>query len=309
MAGPKYQTIDLRPTENVGDAFELVANAYGRDLDRHCSAIQRYSDPETIHRMRITIRRLLTGTSALTTAPRDRAHIALRLKLHRLQKALNGLRDIDTWLEILSDNAKELTAKDLARLRKATLRMRARELAECRQLCRSRPYRAFGPEIEAWVRGGSWRSKLSLMPITDHARQHLARLDHKIRKHSKSISKLDEAATHKLRIRVKKARYAAELFAPLFQNRAAKTLKRYSAAIERLQSALGALTDLASHQRIAKNMFARDEFSQDPALPFFAGMVVGQEVRSRTKLSKAARKACDQYRKMARPGTWMVRHT
>ena len=260
--------------------------------------------------MRIAIRRLLTAMSALTTTADDPARTAIKLKLHRLQKALSGPRDADTWLETLAKNDQGLTAQELASLRNAVLAVRASELAECRQLCRSHAYRAIGREIGAWVRSGTWRDNFSLMPITLYSGQYLAKLDHKIRKRTKSISKLDEAATHKLRIRVKKARYATELFAPLFKKGPAKKLKRHSEAMERLQSALGALTDLASHQRIAKIMFARDEFSQNPALSLLAGIVLGQELGARTKLMKAAGKACKQYRKMPPPVTWTgPRHT
>ena len=301
VARHERQTLDLRPVQSVGDAFELVANAYGQALQRHFSAVQRHSDPETIHGMRITIRRLLTAMSALAPPADDPARKAIKLKLHRLQKALNGLRDADTWLEILAENAHGLTAKELAGLRKTVLAVRARELAACRTLCRAHPYRLMSREIGDWVRGGTWRSKSSLMPITPYAGHYLAQLDHKIRKRTKSISRLDDAATHKLRIRVKNARYAAELFATLFKNGAAKKVKRYSEAMERLQSALGALTDLVSHQRMAKHMFVDDGLSRNPAFPFVAGIVLGHELGARAKLMKAARKACREYRKTPPP--------
>jgi CHAD domain-containing protein len=301
MARRGRQATDLHPGHTVGDAFQVVARAYGLALQRHCSAVQRHSDPETIHGTRITIRRLLTAISALTPTADDPARSAIKSKLHRLQKTLNGVRDADTWLEILAENANGLTAKDLACLRKTVLAVRAHELAACRKLCRSRTYRAIGREIAAWVSGGTWRSKSSLMPVTTYAGHYLAHLDRKIRKRTKSISRLDEAATHKLRISVKKVRYAAELFAPLYKNAASKKLKRYSEAMERLQGALGALTDLASHQRIAKNIFVRDKLSRNPALPFAAGIVLGQELGARAKTMKAARKACKEYRKTTPP--------
>jgi CHAD domain-containing protein len=289
---------------NVGDAFVMVANPYRQEFDHYCHKLHRHSDAETVHRMRIAIRRLLTAVSAFTKANQDPTQIALKVKLHRLQEKLNELRDIDVWLDALPDDSKVVTANDFAALRKTILRVRRRNLACCRKLCGSRPYRVLGADIQAWISSGAWRSSLSLTPAKAHARQYLTRLDNKIRKTSKCISKLDDAATHKLRIRVKKARYATEVFAQLFKSRAGKRrLERYSEKAQRLQSALGALTDLASRQRLAKDIFLQNGISQNAALAFFAGVIVGQEIRSKVRLSKAAQRACDAYRESA-PRYW-----
>ena len=55
---------------------------------------------------------------------------------------------------------------------------------------------------------------------------------------------------HKLRIKVKKLRYAIDFFASLFGHHKRHKLER---ALKRLQSALGHLNDIRVHGKLARN--------------------------------------------------------
>jgi CHAD domain-containing protein len=85
----------------------------------------------------------------------------------------------------------------------------------------------------------------------------------RVRKKGRKLATLDEPALHEVRIRAKKARYAAEFFADLFdRGKARRRRTRFLAAIEDLQSHLGDLNDTG----IAAEALAKAGIEADPAL-------------------------------------------
>lgn len=98
-----------------------------------------------------------------------------------------------------------------------------------------------------------------------HARLHrrLARWHRQAMREARCFDALDEPARHRLRKRIKRLRYAAELSAPWLPR---KPLRRYLAVLAPLQAALGELNDL----RVAREMFRRMA-SDDPRAWFAVG--------------------------------------
>ena len=68
-------------------------------------------------------------------------------------------------------------------------------------------------------------------------------------KKAKKLRELDPRQRHKLRIAVKKLRYAGDFFGRLFRDRKAKKrLSAFQASLKILQDRLGALNDIQVHQ-------------------------------------------------------------
>jgi CHAD domain-containing protein len=86
----------------------------------------------------------------------------------------------------------------------------------------------------------------------------LSRRARKIIKKVKRIEHLQPRQQHKLRIAVKKLRYASQFFASLFDNKAAKSRGRLERRLKALQSALGKLNDIRVHLDLA-GQFAKPE--------------------------------------------------
>jgi CHAD domain-containing protein len=79
-----------------------------------------------------------------------------------------------------------------------------------------------------------------------------ARRTKTITKKAKKIRELDSQQRHKLRIAVKKLRYASDFFGHLFASRRAKQrLPSFKARLTDLQDCLGALNDIKVHQKLA----------------------------------------------------------
>jgi CHAD domain-containing protein len=133
----------------------------------------------------------------------------------------------------------------------------------------------------------------------DFARDELARRARKARKKAGKLAKLDARGRHKLRIGIKKLRYAADFFAGLFAGRKArKRLHRFERDLKALQDDLGALNDIAVHGKIAGKLVGGRGRKRQRA--FAVGLVSGREQSRVAPLRDAAMQAADQFRQ-ARP--------
>src|SRR5262249_53666616 len=118
----------------------------------------------------------------------------------------------------------------------------------------------------------------------------------KILKKVAKIELLNAERRHKLRIAIKKLRYASEFFSSLFAGRKRDArLKRFSKMLEDLQDALGTLNDIASHKQVARQLIqstkpARHQLEKALAM----GFIEGQEQIQAARCLKAARKAADR---------------
>jgi CHAD domain-containing protein len=167
--------------------------------------------------------------------------------------------------------------EDLTAKRKAALE-------RVRDAITSARFRSLTLEVAAWLETGNWikpaddlvRSRGD-MPIKRFAAEQLARRWRKVRKKGKALAQLDVRDRHKLRIQVKKLRYAGEFFGKLFRGkRASKRRRKFIAALERLQDGLGDLNDIMVEEKlIATAGLKRRRASPNRA--FAAGLLTGRE--------------------------------
>src|SRR5262249_18150896 len=131
-------------------------------------------------------------------------------------------------------------------------------LARARGAVASARFRALAFEAAVWLEGGRWmnpavRSR-GEVPIEVFAAEQLRRRLRKVRKRGKKLAQLDTNKRHKLRIQVKKLRYAAEFFSGLFRDeKAMRRQKKFMPALKRLQDGLGDLNDIAVDERLITN--------------------------------------------------------
>ena len=120
----------------------------------------------------------------------------------------------------------------------------------------------------------------------------------KAKKRAKDIRHLNVHDRHKLRIAMKKLRYSIYFFESLFDGHAtAKKLSRYKTALASLQDSLGALNDIAMHQKMATKIRSDANEKKMQPVAFAAGTVVGTERGEIEQLLDAAEKAADKLRR------------
>src|SRR5215471_10934883 len=197
-----------------------------REIERHDPGTRLGRDPESLHDMRVAVRRLralLRAGKELTAA--DTAELDARLK--ELGRVLGEVRDLDVLLEHLEGEAAELGGEDAKWARLLLVGLRNERSRKRRRLLT-----ALRSEKYLWLLEDTSRTIEELEP--SGAETTLDELTERgFDKLSKTIRKLpaepDDEQLHAVRKKGKRARYAAELAGR----------KAYVKRAKRLQDVLG----------------------------------------------------------------------
>jgi triphosphatase len=234
---------------NAPDAFAF-ALAHLTDVVLHFApaAAEDVSGPEPVHQMRVALRRLrstITVFRPLLDCPELQA-AAAGLKI--LGQRLGPTRD---WDVFLTDTLPPVTAafpKDerLTRLVSAAARRRQQCHVALREFLEGAEFRRLGIEL-AWLAGARcWHPAPPPEPGDEPSLRGFAAsvLDRRLRKlhGGDDIAEQDAAGLHKLRLRIKRVRYAMELFESLYPG---KPTRRLIHRLADAQDGLGTLNDLS----------------------------------------------------------------
>jgi triphosphatase len=99
----------------------------------------------------------------------------------------------------------------------------------------------------------------------------------KVRKEGHHLEKLSAPERHKLRIKIKKLRYAAGFFESLYLDADRKKIAQFSARLKKLQDAIGALNDFIAHRKMATDAALSAPPDNRRARALASGIVIGQE--------------------------------
>ncbi|MGR3906054.1 CHAD domain-containing protein [Burkholderia sp. SR8] len=243
ITGPiKAQLVDLTGIRTQRTAlFALSGDIAAQWLGNEAGVLER-DDPEFVHQMRVALRRLRTLMRFFPRFADDRWKDAFGADLRWLASLLGTVRDWDVFSTeslpalIAADggSADWNGTLDAARTQATAARV------ELRQALHSARYARL---TLGWL---EWLSTLALPDAGDDApslRRHATRRVRRLFGHlyaSPSLTSLDTAARHRVRIDAKRLRYALEFFASLASRRTrTETVK----TLARVQSVLGDAND------------------------------------------------------------------
>ncbi|MDP2430967.1 MAG: CHAD domain-containing protein [Pseudomonadota bacterium] len=257
MAPAKARWPKLEPTRAAGLAWTRLAEAAMAQLvDNLPGFLEQPEEIEYLHQLRVALRRLMSLARLLAQLSQpDPAWLA---PLREHMAVLNPARDWDVFLwetlprldlprdEVFQEHAAALAAASRQAAR-TTLSSAAftRVVLQLGQALLTPP--ASGKNA------GAWAAKVLEQRWKD------------VQRRGKAVD--DVAARHRLRIAVKKLRYAGDALANLYGKRGKATL----AGLENLQESLGALNDLAVAERLMRALA-----QAHPESAFSAGHVVGE---------------------------------
>jgi inorganic triphosphatase YgiF len=248
-AGP----VAVNACMTIGEAFTVVAHACIRHYRLNEPLVIATQKPAVLHQSRVAMRRLRSAFTLFRPAIRDNEYGRLRDELRWFTSQLGDARNLDVYLE------RELPEDE------------RRALTDRRQQAYRRVIRAMGSQrlrdlmldLVGWVAVGDWRSnKRAFRPIAPFAARRLEKLWSTIAGPAAEIADIEEEDRHRLRIQVKKLRYAVEFLRGVFPEEA-KRQKLFAAAVEGLQEALGKLNDLATARAFARPDEADQAEEQD----------------------------------------------
>ena len=163
-------------------------------------------------------------------------------------------------------------------------------------------YRSLLLDTLQWLENGDWakRSRRNgQQPIERFAADILARRTKKAMNKAKKLRELDTRQRHKLRIAMKKLRYAGDFFGRLFQNpKTKKQLSTFQARLKDLQDHLGALNDIQVHLKLAPKLASGKSRAKGRQRVFAAGVVSGREQSEIEPLLNAAAKDARKFAKV-----------
>lgn len=256
---------------------------------RHCIGHLRANEQvavnrghvEGVHQMRVASRRLRSalGIYKKLLPPEQYNHFDGELKW--LINAMGPARDWDVFLdETLAPMANlPYGAKALDGLRQAAADARDQGYALVAETLNSTRYGRLLLELAQWVETRGWRdqpvsewSAMLFAPAAVLAREVLNKRHKRLKREGRHFKTLSPEDRHRLRIDVKKLRYATEFFSSLFPG---GTNKKYSAALAVLQDGLGKLNDVAVAQEGLKTLVEGAAKAGRENLNLAAGMVIG----------------------------------
>jgi len=273
----RADAIDLHRDTTAGQALQHIVQACLRQFRLNEDLLLIGQTPEALHQARVALRRLRSALSIFKVLIADEASAELRETLRWLANALGPARSID----VLVSRAPPGALRD--RLEAA----RHDAYAQVKAILASAQARGLMLDLAQWSASGEWLGAVDAAEFRDQrasifARTALDRLRRKVKRGGEDLVGLDDQARHELRKDAKKLRYAAEFFAvQCDRKRQRRRYKRFVAALEALQDALGALNDLVTAPAVLTELGIAN--SPDTMAVLFPG--------SRKKLLEAAGEA------------------
>jgi triphosphatase len=298
------EKIELRRGTSTADAFRIIGRSTLRHITANEIAVQR-SDPEGVHQMRVGLRRLRAAISLFSKLFRDKQTERIKSELNWLETGvLSPARDLDVYERGTVEPVHRAApaTPGMKPLEEALALRRAAAFAKAKAVVASPRYRSLLLDTLQWLEVGDWVKRSRRYrdrPIERFAADILARHTKKVRKKAKRLQKLGTRERHKLRIAVKKLRYASDFFGHLFAGRQAKKcLSGFKTCLTDLQEHLGALNDIAVHQKLAPKLTVGNPQMKALARAFAAGIVSGREQREVDPLLNAAHKDARKFARM-----------
>ncbi|HEY2835551.1 MAG TPA: CHAD domain-containing protein [Rhizomicrobium sp.] len=299
----KASSIPLNDDLSTEAGFRAIAMACLAQIIANKNAVLR-KDPEGIHQMRVGLRRLRTALSLFKSMIDGPETKAIKDDLKWLSEQLGPARDFDV-LQGHSIKPMEVRRPDdpgLKALEEDVAARRATGFEQALRMVQGDRYRDIILKTGLWALGGKWtwskddlRTAQRKRPLPDSARDILKARTAKVIKKLKKFDRMDDLNRHKLRIAVKKLRYAIGFFDALFLDHN-KRRKDFAAALKQLQSALGRLNDIRVHGGFANDVIRRSKRSPKSKArvvvrAYGLGQLTGRERLDRKACLKEAGKA------------------
>jgi inorganic triphosphatase YgiF len=286
------EPIALDEDMNAAEAFRAIGMSCLAHFAGNANAVRK-ADPEGVHQMRVGLRRLRAALSLfgdmLEAAGRER----IKSELKWLTDELGPAREIDVFVsETIEPARREITPqRGRQAVEEEFIDKHERALERAAAAATSVRFRVLLVDVMEWLQQSRGRGDDADVPIGKLAPKILRRRIRKLQKLGPELETMSAQQRHKVRIKVKKLRYAAGFFDSLFSaKRDRKRLKRLAKHLKGIQSALGALNDARAHQDMTTSSALHAPRRHRRARAFVAGVLLGREQESTKPLIKAARK-------------------
>ncbi len=262
-AGPGSATAPptiLDPEKAIGEAFAQIFLAADAHVLANQAAAEDGRDPEGVHQMRVGLRRLRSALSLLRPIAPSPTLEALRADAEWAASCLDDARGWDVFLaETLPEAAAGCAGDGWDRLKDASEALRAQAYAKVRETLSAERHTRFHLMLGAWIERRAWQAdggvggQARFVEATvSFAARALCEQHRKVLKRGKHFRSLTPEARHRLRLAVKKLRYAADFFLTALGH--PRIAKHYLRRLGELQDQLGRYNDMAVTRHLVEQL-------------------------------------------------------
>lgn len=248
----KAEKVRLDPGMTIGEAFAVIVQSCLRHFRLNEPLIAGDMNAAALHQARVALRRLRSALTLFRPVLVDADFPRLRSELRWFTDQLGDARNLDV---ILATGPQEGVKPDPA-LRRQLRRQRKEAYGRVQGTLAERRLPALILDLVAWSEAGDWRrQEAAKQPIGAFAEARLDRAWKRVRKQGQGIGALTVEDRHRLRIEMKKLRYAVEFFASLAARNLRRQQKLFSGHLRDLQELLGDLNDIETRRQLAPELF------------------------------------------------------
>jgi inorganic triphosphatase YgiF len=256
---------DVQARMTVEDVYAAILEGSLAQIQANELVILETDNPEGVHQMRVGLRRFRTCLSLFQKWVPAGCRVGVRDDINVFNVPLGAARDWDVFLENHRPYEAALDRKrdDWRELLAAAGRRRGEQVRALRDTLESPKYHLAMLRLSAWVHCREWRNTIEperlrkfQAPLGTQIDRLLARGHRRIHRRYDKAQSWNPEALHRLRIAVKKQRYAVEFFRRMYSS---KRVKKYRRAVLRLQELLGRLNDASVTGELLRNLEPGEE--------------------------------------------------
>ncbi len=306
----KARPLRLRRRTSLEDAFRTTLFECLAHVAANISPVIRLRDVEGLHQLRVGLRRLHVTFSAFGEEFRTPALMDLKARTKAFADAVAPARDLDVFIEELLLPMAERLGQDEAfkLLHERAEEARRQAWDEAIAHISSPEFTTFQDDVAAAAEAHSWldsqdvvvdlKARLAVRVTVKSAAasmmdEHLMR----VRKRGRGLKSLEQRECHRLRIALKRLRYAAEFYGPLYKK---KAVTRYLDRVKTLQDILGRINDVGQVRSMLASLISDEAVSAhvQADLHFTAGLINGWHRARAERLSKKALRGWDKFKRL-----------
>lgn len=245
----KAAKVQLRSSMTVEEAFEAVVANCMQQVQGNMEGVTHGIDPESVHQMRVGLRRLRSALDLFEDAIECPA--VLQEEWRWLATQLGAARDWEVLAESTVQHVEGGLPSDIdvAKLKDTALAQARKNREAAAEAVNSPRHTRLQLQFAEWMVGKGWRSSLPdtsasvfNLPLKKFAKQVLKHGEARLLKRGKRLKDNEPESRHRVRIAGKKVRYATEFFETLYPK---GKVKEYVSSLSDLQQELGWLNDAA----------------------------------------------------------------
>lgn len=285
----------LQPDMGVGAAFTTLAFDTLAHLQANERGLLEGRNHEYLHQARVALRRLRSLFRAFAPVVAEAPFAPLLDALRGLANVLGEARNLDVFVAETLPRTGNSHHPGMGALRRGALAARRDANRTARQAVAAPAYNQLMLRLTlALVQLAQRADAADAMTLQAYARQALARERSKVGKRGRKLRERGYEDLHRLRIAIKRLRYAMEFFDSLAKDGGKDAL----AALAALQDLLGRLNDAATAWKLL-DALAVEQASPDfqQAVGFVRGWTARDSEQCRDELPAA-------WKKFKKLGTW-----